>query len=238
MRYEDPDLIACLAAEYVLGTLTGAARDRFEGLMSQREDLRAAVTEWDLALNRLAEHAPAVPPPPAAWETISARITPLPRDESNRTWLETLAFWKRLAATASLAAVIMAAVLLIPEPKGPGPGADYVVMMEDQLRRAIWVIDTANRVAELNVEKVAPMDMPAGKQCLLWLKDQETGVMHVLGVLPDAGRATIAIPPDLRRKLPGTLMVSIEDTANANPTRPAQPLDIHSSWMMPVERSI
>jgi anti-sigma-K factor RskA len=231
-------LIARLAAEYVLGTLTGAARNRFEGLMQQREDVRAAVAEWDLALNRLAEHAPAVPPPPAAWEAISARITPLPRDESDRNWLETLAFWKRLAATASLVAVILAAVLFIPEPETPGLGGDYVVMMEDQSRQAIWVIDTANRVAELNVEKVAPMDMPAGKQCLLWLKDPDTGAMHVLGVLPDAGRTTIAIPRDLRQKLPGTLMVSIEDTAAVNPARPAQPLDIQSSWMMPLERSI
>ena len=239
MKYDDPELIDRIAAEYVLGTLSGSARGRFERLVTEREDVRRAVESWNQRLDPLAEHAPKVPPPPGAWETICARITPIPKDESDRHWLQTVAFWKRFASTAALIAVIMGIILVLPEPDSPGPVAgDYVVMMEDELRRAIWVIDTANQVAELRVEKVAPMEMPAGMQCLLWLKEAETGDMYVLGVLPDEGSATIPVPPKLRHKLPGTLMVSIEDAGTLNPDHPGQPLDIHSSWMMPISSQI
>ncbi len=239
MKYDNPELIDRIASEYVLGTLSGSARERFERLVTEREDVRRAVENWNGWLDPLAEHAPNVPPPPGAWDAICARIAPIPRDESDRHWLQTVAFWKRFASTASLIAVIMGIIVILPEPDGPGSVAgDYVVMMQDELRRAIWVIDTANQVAELRVEKVAPMEMPAGMRCMLWLKEAGTGDMHVLGVLPDEGHSTIPVPPKLRRKLPGTLMVSIEDAGSSDPVRPGQALEIRSSWMVPISSQI
>ena len=52
-----------LAAEYVLGTLRGAARRRFEGWMFHDAALRRAVTEWQERLVPMAELTPAVTPP-------------------------------------------------------------------------------------------------------------------------------------------------------------------------------
>ena len=43
MNYRDPQLIDQLAGEYVLGTLTGAPRARFERLLRERADVRSAV---------------------------------------------------------------------------------------------------------------------------------------------------------------------------------------------------
>ena len=47
MRYHDPTLISLLAGEYVLGTLTGRARRRFDRLLAGRADARVAVAEWE-----------------------------------------------------------------------------------------------------------------------------------------------------------------------------------------------
>jgi anti-sigma-K factor RskA len=46
-----PELIEHLASQYVLGTLPPRARRRFDALLPQRVDLRAAVQRWNLRLN-------------------------------------------------------------------------------------------------------------------------------------------------------------------------------------------
>ena len=45
MRYTDERLLDALAREYVLGTLHGRARDRFQRVLSESLVARRAVTE-------------------------------------------------------------------------------------------------------------------------------------------------------------------------------------------------
>ena len=46
MDYSRPELADRLAAEYVLGTLQGPARRRFEALQQAHPALRQAVAQW------------------------------------------------------------------------------------------------------------------------------------------------------------------------------------------------
>jgi anti-sigma-K factor RskA len=46
MNYLQPERLDRLAREYVLGTLTGAARRRFERLLSQAPVAMLAVSAW------------------------------------------------------------------------------------------------------------------------------------------------------------------------------------------------
>ena len=54
MRYP-PEQVDRLAAEYVLGTLHGAARRRMDRLMRDRADVRLAVWHWERGLHELME---------------------------------------------------------------------------------------------------------------------------------------------------------------------------------------
>jgi len=47
MRYEAPDLLDQLAGQYVLGTLRGRARRRFERVIENNPAARAAVQRWE-----------------------------------------------------------------------------------------------------------------------------------------------------------------------------------------------
>ncbi|MGH8662073.1 MAG: anti-sigma factor, partial [Burkholderiales bacterium] len=61
--YTNPQLREKLAAEYVIGTLRGRARARFQALQRYDPDLRRIVADWEARLTPLAAAAGAIPPP-------------------------------------------------------------------------------------------------------------------------------------------------------------------------------
>jgi len=74
MRYDQPRLRDKLAAEYVLGTMTGRVRARFQRLFRYDATLRRDVTAWETRLAPLADLTSAVNPPARVWRAITARI--------------------------------------------------------------------------------------------------------------------------------------------------------------------
>jgi len=62
-RYNNPQLREKLAAEYVIGTLRGRARARFQALLRYDPGLRAIVVEWEARLSPLAAAAAGIAPP-------------------------------------------------------------------------------------------------------------------------------------------------------------------------------
>jgi anti-sigma-K factor RskA len=104
-----------LAAEYVLGTLRGRARQRFQAWMREDAALRRAVVEWEERLTPLATAVDPVQPPRRVWRSIESRIatgtspqsaTRLPAP-STSLW-DSLAFWRNwgLIATGCVAALV------------------------------------------------------------------------------------------------------------------------------------
>jgi hypothetical protein len=78
MKPDDRNLRDALAAEYVLGTLAGAARARFERLLARDPDLADHVRAWEQRLGALVAALPPVPPPDRVRRAIEARLD---RDE-------------------------------------------------------------------------------------------------------------------------------------------------------------
>lgn len=71
--HRHPPTVDALAGEYVLGTLRGGARRRFETVMAQQPAVRAAVASWEVQLGRLAQAVPPVAPRPQLWERIASQ---------------------------------------------------------------------------------------------------------------------------------------------------------------------
>lgn len=67
MKYDNTKLRQMLAAEYVLGTLRGRARRRFERLVDSDAAARAEVRFWESRLASLAASLPPEMPPAAVW---------------------------------------------------------------------------------------------------------------------------------------------------------------------------
>ena len=60
-----------LAAAYVLGTLQGGARRRFEAVLDQKTLLRLAVDDWTLRLAPLLTTLPPLEPSRALWKAVA-----------------------------------------------------------------------------------------------------------------------------------------------------------------------
>ncbi len=217
MNVHYPPLSDQLAAEYVLGTLHGLARRRFERLLPAHPALQRAVTEWERRLNRLADASVPVPPPPAVWKGLERRLFPA---EPTRRWWDSLAFWRGLAAAGVLAAVIAVAPRLALSP--PGEADMNFAAIRGKQREVLWTVALTDGNRLLHVSNLRPMTMPPDQRCFLWLK---TGGQPpvMLGALPDDGGArTLNLPADMPQPNQGDLWVSMQPTGD--PTPPARPL--------------
>ena len=118
MDYSRSDRTDALASAYVLGTLRGSARRRFETLLPAHPALRHAVQAWQARLMPITASIDPVEPSPEVWKRIQARIAaseqPAQRSQPSR-----LAFWRGLAGFATVAALALGVLLATPGPVLP-----------------------------------------------------------------------------------------------------------------------
>lgn len=225
MKYQDPRLRDVLAGEYALGTLRGPARRRFERLIAEDEALRRLSHDWELKLNPLAQALPAVAPPPRVWREIEARISgPAP---APRGWWNRLAFWRG----ASLLATGLALVLALYVGLRPSPelAPFTVALLSGAKGEPAWVVSlVAERgvTREIRVKAVQPGGKAPDQSFELWLIPQAGAAPVSLGLLPEAGSATLQLPEKAVQALPGAaaMAVSLEPRGGSPTGRPTGPV--------------
>jgi anti-sigma-K factor RskA len=128
MDYSRSALADRLAAEYVLGTLHGGARRRFDALLVTRPVLRDAVAQWQERLAPLTVSVVPVAPPERVWQGIEGRLFGEPaatKEAVSTHWWQLLAFWRGLSAVTTLAALALVVILL----QAPPAQAPVVVVL-------------------------------------------------------------------------------------------------------------
>ncbi|MBT9598715.1 MAG: anti-sigma factor [Vitreoscilla sp.] len=123
MDYFRAPLADRLAAEYVLGTLRGPARRRFDALLPAHPALRAAVARWQDALLPLAASVKPVPPSARVWSGIEARLF-AERQAANEPaaparWWQRVLPWRAATGLATAAALALGVALSLPQPAQP-----------------------------------------------------------------------------------------------------------------------
>lgn len=150
MDYSREQRAERLAAEYVLGTLQGGARRRFEALLPAHPRLRQARLDWERRLIQLDDAIPPVTPSPRVWAGIEQRLfgdeaagTPSP---ARVRWWQRLALWQGAAGVATVAALTLAVLLSLPQPAQP----PIVVVMAAQPAAAAPGVQPASFVASVS----------------------------------------------------------------------------------------
>ena len=148
--YSNPQLRDKLASEYVLGTLRGRARARFQGLLKYDPALRQLVADWERKLTPLAIAVDDVEPHARVWRRIAARIGGKPQ-AGGRTGLT---LWHALAVASTTFALVMA-IFIGARPAPEPPVAMVAVMSDERAQPAMvvsWPPQKSGRDAHLRIK--------------------------------------------------------------------------------------
>jgi anti-sigma-K factor RskA len=210
------ELAQALAAEYVLGTLRGRARARFEALASTDPAIAAAVRAWEAQLLPLAEGIPPVEPPARVWKAIEARIAPRAAPAS-------LAAWRAFAMLAGgVASVLLAAFLWLSQGPRGEPLFVAVLSSADAVPHAVVSMHSPDILRIRMVKALAP---PDNMDLELWVIPKE-GAPRSLGVMPNRPGDTIIhiTASDPRVRGAQSIAVTLEPRGGSPTRAPTGPL--------------
>jgi anti-sigma-K factor RskA len=257
--HRDPQRVDMLAAEYVLGTLRGAARRRFQRYVDGDTVVRRAVEEWQRRISPLAELAEPRMPPADVWEAIerrlglsSAREAARPRSVVEKpvrpsgSIFENLAFWRGWAlGVTGLAAVaaVVAVRSLLPSGVTPPPSApsvaqqteaavSHVAVLNDKATHPVMLVAWDETHSTMTLHPLGKVDVPAGRAMELW-GIPANGHPVSLGLLPDSASGKLGAGQQKPESY-AALAVSIEAPGGSpNHNAPTGPV-VFSGKLLPV----
>jgi anti-sigma-K factor RskA len=242
MRYTDPVLLEHLASSYVLGTLAGGARRRFERLRRDRSDVRALVGQWETRLGQLAVSVPALQPSPRLWAAIAARTQEGAAPAGRRAggagwlgWLKPAGFGLGGLAAGAVAGIVAASLLFASVP-GIFTSADriamltgeklpqsYVGLLSDSQGNGKLLVSSLRHGKTMTIKVIGAISAPAQGRMVLWALPADAPAF-ALGPVPSSGSA-VSVLPDSSEKLlskVSKLVVTLETSAaSAMPASPS-----------------
>ena len=188
MRRPNAELTERLAAEYVLGTLRGAARSRFVRWSQAFDDVALAVRQWEDRLAGLCASIAPITPPAHIWSAIARRT-------GARSTVRAPVRWRGWALAASIALVAIGAWLIIGKPGNSGAWQTAAELRADANAYIAWRLDFDATKRELRASAERPLPPPASGAHELWALGPGKAQPVSLGVLPAAGRRIFRLTP-------------------------------------------
>ncbi len=218
MRYDNKQLADMLSAEYILGTLKGAARRRFEQLSKQRPDWAQTLHWWESRLHLLADTVPAANPSNKVWKNIEAQLF-------NRKATQQASWWKSWAFVSTALAASFATLLVIQTPQAvvdTKPAA--VALLASEENGAGWFLDETKHSPtdiEIKVIPLASLQTKSDNAFELWLLPADKSKPISLGLLPQQGSNVFKVPVEVIPLMAtGLLAVSLEPVGGSPTGQP------------------
>jgi len=217
-----------LASEYVLGTLKGGARRRFEGWLHNDADLRNITAEWRQRLEPMAEFATPVAPPKRVWKQIEQRLHLAPQG-GWALWRDSLSFWRSLGMASSAIAALL--VIVVATRLLEAPQINYVASLTDEKAQTALLLTAYSRHGALEVRMVGNAPVPSDKDLELWAVPK-SGNPRSLGLLADKGSVKLALNQRAIGNDVALLAVTLEPKGGSpNPDGPTGPILYKGNWV-------
>jgi anti-sigma-K factor RskA len=215
MNPDNPDLIDRLAAEYVLGTLRGPARRRFERWRANTLEVDQRCRYWEEHLMHVAKGLKPLQPPAYVWPAIRKRLN-LPPHRSPRRWARSLALAASIVLVAGLAGLLYWRTL-------PAVRATAFATISAKSGEEMWQVKVFGTTNRLVVQAAKLPARPAGHDYELWALPQGGNPVS-LGVLPAAGTSTRTLTAIQKAALVSSSQVAVSiEPAGGSPTgRPGE----------------
>jgi anti-sigma-K factor RskA len=234
MRLNNQELRERLAAEYVLGTLSGAVRSRFKQLLKYDIWLQRIVAAWEARLLPLAGTTPEIEPPAHVWDAIrsqirGARTAPSPSEgrlggEWRAPSAPRVGLWRTLAmAATALAAVLLLYIGLAPPPEAPISNLAVLSTKEGQPAMLVsWA-----RAPQASVQVLSPHPpIEPGTSWELWLIPADKPAPISMGLVTAQPRQVIELPKTAVESLADAkaMALSVEPKGGSPTGQPTGPV--------------
>jgi len=227
---DNPQLCDKLAAEYVLGTLKGGARRRFERYLRDDATLQRLTAEWQERLMPMAEFAGAQKPRAQVWRAIERRLNLGRAYAAWQFWRsESLTFWRSLSLASLAITLLMVGVLR--STLVDAPQVDLVAtLIDDKARTALLLTaDSERQVFTVRLVENAPV--AADKSLQLWAVPTQ-GAPRSLGVIPPEGAIELPLTASAIGDDITTLAVSLEPRGGSpGAGGPTGPILYKGNWV-------
>ena len=245
MNYRNSKLRQMLSAEFVLGTLHGRARSRFQRLLLNDTALRGEVRYWETRLSALHAGFEPVAPRAIIWASLEHRInqrTVVPLRAAPRSTL-----WRNWAALSTAASMILAFGLWQQLEKPPRiitktqtvrvevPVAQpmpYVALLQPAKSEVKWKVSIYPDKGMIKVAASGRYDVDENAKSLeLWVVAADGP--HSLGLLPTHGDGEMPMPQGLKMNGDVTLAVSLEPRGGSPTGKPTGPVLLAAPAVQP-----
>ena len=205
MNYQRPQLLEELAAQYVLGTLRGPARRRFERYCAHNANALHAVRRWEDRLVDLLAGVVPVAPSTLVWDRIKFRVR---RD-------------KRAAAEDAYSRRSVTGVSRRPRASrrsrsrsACGPASARAARSRSQgswseQQGQLWSIEAPRNRGELRVAATDNLALDPARAYELWALPGDGAAPVSLGLMPKSGRGTLELSDAQRVALSRSRQVAI-----------------------------
>lgn len=222
MKSANRELVDRLAAEYVLGTLRGRARRRFERWFVSPQ-VGSLVKAWETRLAGLEPPMERVTPPATVWRGIETRL------DLRRQQRKPVQRWLAIAAAAAVFAVVgYFAVRQVEKPEVVTPvlaSTERAFLQSADAKTIYWRVEVLGDNQELDLHVQVVHDLAPGKSHELWALP-EGGAPVSLGLMPHTGehhRVLTAAQRDALSKAK-QIAVSLEQEGGSPTGSPTQVL--------------
>lgn len=231
--YHHPQAVDQLASAYVLGTLQGRARRRFEAVMLMRPELQTAVADWTERLVPLLTALPPMQPAPEVWSRIAQRtgLAAPPAAQSVAASAKP-GFWRRWFAPVPAGALVMGLLVgaVLPQlwlahtenQRQSQLPESYVGVLATAQGKTGLIVSSLRYGKTVEIKQVSDVPIPPGQTRYLWRIDKD-GNTSPIGALPDGkwARLTLDEPAEKVFFSAVELAVSLE-AVGSNPAAPGQ----------------
>lgn len=220
MKLENESTRDALAAQYVLGTLQGAPRRRFEQYLQADNALRDHVNDWQERLQPLLDGVEPVTPSPSVWSTLAERLGFTDAAPQQSSW------WSWRPALAGFAVLLLIATIFLGEPIRQDwlflP--DVEVAFADANQQPLWKIEADSGNDKLVVTALGDVAVDADKTMELWLLRDNDQTPVSLGLLPTRNGEAVTVRASAAIATGTGFAVSLEPTGGSPTGLPTGPV--------------
>jgi anti-sigma-K factor RskA len=198
---QHPEVVDPLAAEYVLGTLRGPARRRFEKWRASSALVQERCRFWEENLMHLAKGLRPIQPPAHVWQGIRARLNLSRGEEPRRRWPG-----RALAIAASILLVAGLSALLYWRSQ-PGKVSEIATISAESGQQ-MWRIEIYGASGRMLLHAGRLPARPSDRDYELWALPEGSPPVS-LGVMPVAGTTQRVLTPAQRQALANAQQLAV-----------------------------